>query len=192
MTRKSLSPRTAAVTVAASRLGARRSRPAAATRAHRTTRPRAPRPRPGGRHGLGESVSGVGNVLVDAQGRCSTPTTRTPPLQGRLQRRVRGDLGAAHPPVGRQRPERAPPTCSRNSAWSPIPDGDQQVTLDGKPLYTFAQDGTGEATGDGVTDSFGGTSFTWTVASAGSASGAAAAQTTTSSSSSSGGGGYGY
>jgi len=42
------------------------------------------------------------------------------------------------------------------------PDGSRQVTLDGRPLYRFAQDGSsGKATGDGVTDSFGGQQFTW-------------------------------
>lgn len=42
------------------------------------------------------------------------------------------------------------------------PDGSRQVTLDGRPLYRFAEDGSsGKATGDGVKDSFGGRQFTW-------------------------------
>lgn len=42
------------------------------------------------------------------------------------------------------------------------PDGSRQVTLDGKPLYTFSFDhGAGKVTGNGATDSFAGTSFTW-------------------------------
>jgi predicted lipoprotein with Yx(FWY)xxD motif len=42
------------------------------------------------------------------------------------------------------------------------PDGAQQVTLDGRPLYRFVQDGMdGKATGDGVKDSFAGQQFTW-------------------------------
>jgi predicted lipoprotein with Yx(FWY)xxD motif len=42
------------------------------------------------------------------------------------------------------------------------PDGARQVTYDSKPLYTFAQDnGPGQATGDGFTDDFNGTSFMW-------------------------------
>jgi predicted lipoprotein with Yx(FWY)xxD motif len=37
-----------------------------------------------------------------------------------------------------------------------------QVTFDGKPLYTFTLDSQpGELTGNGVTDQFGGTQFTW-------------------------------
>jgi predicted lipoprotein with Yx(FWY)xxD motif len=42
------------------------------------------------------------------------------------------------------------------------PDGSRQVTLDGRPLYRFAEDGSdGKATGDNLTDSFSGQKFTW-------------------------------
>ena len=42
------------------------------------------------------------------------------------------------------------------------PDGKTQVTLDGRPLYRFAEDnGSSKATGNGVKDSFAGQSFTW-------------------------------
>lgn len=42
------------------------------------------------------------------------------------------------------------------------PDGTRQVTLDGRPLYRFAEDtAKGKATGDNVSDSFGGRKFTW-------------------------------
>jgi predicted lipoprotein with Yx(FWY)xxD motif len=42
------------------------------------------------------------------------------------------------------------------------PDGARQVTLDGRPLYRFAEDTQkGKATGDNVSDSFGGQKFTW-------------------------------
>ncbi len=44
------------------------------------------------------------------------------------------------------------------------PDGSRQVTLDGRPLYRFAEDGNdGKATGDDLTDSFDGRQFTWQV-----------------------------
>ncbi|MGH3036834.1 MAG: COG4315 family predicted lipoprotein [Gaiellaceae bacterium] len=46
------------------------------------------------------------------------------------------------------------------------PDGAEQVTFDGRRLYTFADDpGPGQVTGDGFSDKFGGTHFTWHVAS---------------------------
>jgi predicted lipoprotein with Yx(FWY)xxD motif len=42
------------------------------------------------------------------------------------------------------------------------PDGSHQVTLNGKPLYTFFFDhGAGKVTGNGTQDNFGGTAFTW-------------------------------
>jgi predicted lipoprotein with Yx(FWY)xxD motif len=45
------------------------------------------------------------------------------------------------------------------------PDGAKQLTYMGAPLYTFTEEGPGKVTGDGVTDSFGGNSFTWHAAS---------------------------
>jgi predicted lipoprotein with Yx(FWY)xxD motif len=42
------------------------------------------------------------------------------------------------------------------------PEGTMQVTFDGKPLYTFTLDKTsGQVNGNGLTDEFDGTSFTW-------------------------------
>jgi len=42
------------------------------------------------------------------------------------------------------------------------PEGGLQVTYDGRPLYTFSQDGgAGHADGNGATDAFGGTEFHW-------------------------------
>src|SRR5690348_10077471 len=41
------------------------------------------------------------------------------------------------------------------------PDGTKQLVVGGKPLYTFAQDSPGKATGNGATDAFAGKQFTW-------------------------------
>jgi predicted lipoprotein with Yx(FWY)xxD motif len=43
------------------------------------------------------------------------------------------------------------------------PDGTQQVTADGKLLYTFVQDSAGNVTGDGFADDFGDQHLTWHV-----------------------------
>jgi predicted lipoprotein with Yx(FWY)xxD motif len=43
------------------------------------------------------------------------------------------------------------------------PDGSEQVTYNGKPLYSFTEEGPGEVTGDGFVDAFDGREFTWSV-----------------------------
>jgi predicted lipoprotein with Yx(FWY)xxD motif len=61
--------------------------------------------------------------------------------------------------------------------------GAEQLTYQGKPLYTFKlDDGPGKTQGNGAKDAFGGTDFTWH----------AATTSGTTSSSNNGGGGYGY
>jgi predicted lipoprotein with Yx(FWY)xxD motif len=139
-----------------------------------------------------QSVSGVGAVLVDAQGQVLY--TNDKDTAGSVA--CSGECAAVWIPLtlpaGTSSPS-GPSDLTSKLGVVTNPDGDQQVTLDGKPLYTFAEDGPGEATGDGVTDSFGGTSFSWSVATGAAGSTAAGgAETTTSTDSSSSGGGYGY
>lgn len=67
------------------------------------------------------------------------------------------------------------------------PDGTRQVTDNGRPLYTFAEDSPGNAQGDGFTDDFAGHHFTWHVVHSGGRAGTTAAGS--GGSSSSGGGG---
>jgi predicted lipoprotein with Yx(FWY)xxD motif len=57
------------------------------------------------------------------------------------------------------------------------PDGTEQVTYNGKLLYSFSEDQPEQVTGDGFTDAFGGQQFTWHVIHAGSASSSSAAGT---------------
>ena len=49
------------------------------------------------------------------------------------------------------------------------PDGVDQLTFDGQPLYSFTQEGPGQLTGNGFVDDFGGTHFEWMAAATGSA-----------------------
>jgi predicted lipoprotein with Yx(FWY)xxD motif len=69
------------------------------------------------------------------------------------------------------------------------PDGEQQLTLRGLPLYTFAEERAGKLEGDGFVDDFQGTHFQWEAArtrgdSQSSGSGGRSDNST--------GGGYGY
>jgi predicted lipoprotein with Yx(FWY)xxD motif len=63
------------------------------------------------------------------------------------------------------------------------PGGEEQLTFDGLPLYSFAEEGAGKLEGDGFTDDFQGTHFEWKAAKTSGGSSAPA---------NSQGGGYGY
>lgn len=67
------------------------------------------------------------------------------------------------------------------------PDGTSQLTRDGLPLYTFAEEGAGELKGDGFTDDFQDTEFVWAAARTDGSS-----TPSTSSTPEDDGGGYGY
>jgi len=62
----------------------------------------------------------------------------------------------------------ATPTGQTDLATTTRPDGAVQVVYKGRPLYTFTLDnGAGHADGNGVTDNFAGTTFTWHAATLG-------------------------
>jgi predicted lipoprotein with Yx(FWY)xxD motif len=69
------------------------------------------------------------------------------------------------------------------------PDGKQQLTFDGLPLYTFAEEDAGKLEGDGFVDDFQGTHFEWEAART---SGGSPSSDSTAPSDNSPGGGYGY
>lgn len=142
-----------------------------------------------------KSVSGVGTVLVDSKGDVLYSNNQDTGSKMACTAACQSIWPPAMASGGQ-------PTSSDSSVQAKLAVTNGQLTFNGQPLYTFVQDSPGEATGNGVTDSFGGTSFTWTVAMAGgtASSGSTGAApsgsaTTSSSSSSSGGmsgGGYGY
>jgi predicted lipoprotein with Yx(FWY)xxD motif len=138
-----------------------------------------------------QSVSGAGDVLVDAQG--MVLYTNDQDTSSKIA--CTGECTAIWIPLTLPAGSSSPTGPADVESKLDVvmnPDGDQQVTLNGMPLYTFTQDSAGEATGNGVTDSFGGTSFTWSAAGANGSSGGGAGQTSTTTSSSSSGGDYGY
>jgi predicted lipoprotein with Yx(FWY)xxD motif len=68
-----------------------------------------------------------------------------------------------------------------------LPNGTRQVTVNGKPVYTFVIDKSGKVTGNNAHDQFAGEKFTWRVvttsgtpASSGSAAGSSSASGTSS------------
>ena len=141
-----------------------------------------------------KSVSGVGTVLVDSSGQALYTNNRDSGMNVACTASCNAIWVPLMAPSGGQ------PSSSDQAVQSKLgvlkSSGGSQVSFGGKPLYTFAQDGSGQVTGNGVTDNFGGTSFTWTVASTGQVA-AGSNSTSTSSGSSSGGssssgGGYGY
>lgn len=143
-----------------------------------------------------KSVSGVGTVLVDSQGNALYTNNQ----DSGMNVACTGSCAAIWVPL--MAPSSGQPTSSDQAVQAKLgmvkSKNGNQVTFGGKPLYTFVQDSPGQVTGNGFTDNFGGTSFTWTVASTGqvssSASSANGATSTSSGSSSSGGSsaGYGY
>ncbi|MGI8867266.1 MAG: COG4315 family predicted lipoprotein [Mycobacteriales bacterium] len=84
----------------------------------------------------------------------------------------------------------APGTLKGTLTTITRPDGKVQVALDGRPLYTFSFDqAPGQINGDGQKDSFDGTHFSWSLATA---AGAGTGATKPPAKSSSAGNGYHY
>jgi predicted lipoprotein with Yx(FWY)xxD motif len=137
-----------------------------------------------------KSISGVGTVLVDSQGNALYTNNQ----DSGMNVACTGSCAAIWVPL--MAPSSGQPTSSDQAVQAKLgmvkSKGGNQVTFGGKPIYTFVQDSPGQVTGNGFTDNFGGTSFTWTVASMGQVSSAATTTTGGSSSSGSSGGGYGY
>lgn len=127
------------------------------------------------------NVAGVGDVLVDARGKA----LYSPDQEANGKVLCTDACASIWIPLTLPASEQPTGSSDVSSQLGLIrrPDGAEQVTYEGKPLYTFAEDPSpGEVTGNGFADDFGGTSFTWHVAAPGSVSGG-----TTSTE-----GGYGY
>ncbi|MET1009073.1 MAG: hypothetical protein ABWY96_03325 [Gaiellaceae bacterium] len=127
------------------------------------------------------NVAGVGDVLVDARGNA----LYSPDQEADGKVLCTDACASIWIPLTLPAGEQPTGSSDVSSQLGLIrrPDGAEQVTYEGKPLYTFAEDPSpGEVTGNGFADDFGGTSFTWHVAAQGSVSGG-----TTSTE-----GGYGY
>jgi len=139
------------------------------------------------------TVSGTGTVLVDAQGHALYSPVEE---QGGKILCTKGCTAIWVPltlHAGMSKPTAAPGLAGRLGVVE-RPNGTKQVAWNGRPLYTFVEDGgPGTVTGNGTMDSFGGMSFTWHVATTGKGSAQTTPMTTepmTTTTSSGGGGGY--
>jgi predicted lipoprotein with Yx(FWY)xxD motif len=112
-----------------------------------------------------ESIDGVGDVLVDPDG--AALYTADQEMDGT----VRCTASCADIWIPLTLPRGGEPSGSDEVAGSlgvtERPDGERQVTFQGQPLYSFADDGgPGEVNGDGLADTFDGQRFSWRVATA--------------------------
>lgn len=110
-------------------------------------------------------LSGVGSVLVDHSGMA----LYTPDQEAGGKIVCAGACTSFWMPLapGGATPTAAPGTGKLGTIKRP--DGTTQVTVNGKPVYTFSEDSPGKATGDGFSDDFGGHHFTWHAVRAGKA-----------------------
>jgi predicted lipoprotein with Yx(FWY)xxD motif len=111
-----------------------------------------------------KQVDGIGRVLVAASGKALYSSD----VEADGKVRCTGGCTSFWEPltIGSS----APPTAPASAGMLGLirrPDGAKQVALDGKPLYTFAEDPPDEVTGNGFSDDFNGRHFTWTAVLAG-------------------------
>jgi predicted lipoprotein with Yx(FWY)xxD motif len=134
-----------------------------------------------------KSVGGAGTVLVDSKG--DVLYTNNQDTASKMA--CTSACQSIWPPL--MASSSGQPTSSDSAVQAKLAVANGQVTYNGMPLYTFVQDSPGQASGNAVTDSFGGTSFTWTaVATSGAPASSSSSTTSTSSSSGGSSGGYGY
>jgi predicted lipoprotein with Yx(FWY)xxD motif len=112
------------------------------------------------------TVAGVGSVLTDAGGMSLYSPTQE--ANGTIM--CTGACTQVWIPL--KAPASGSPTAAPDVSGTVAvvhrPDGIDQVTLNGAPLYTFVQDtAAGQVNGNGASDNFGGTSFTWRVETSG-------------------------
>jgi predicted lipoprotein with Yx(FWY)xxD motif len=131
-----------------------------------------------------EQVDGVGAVLVDSSGRA----LYSPDEEATGQILCTGACTSFWMPLAAA----GTPTAAAGGPQLAVidrPDGTKQVTADGRPLYTFAEDSPGQVKGNGFSDAFGSQHFTWHAILAG---GTTASGTPGADTNSGGGTGYGY
>jgi predicted lipoprotein with Yx(FWY)xxD motif len=117
-----------------------------------------------------QSVDGT-DVLVDSRGR----TLYSAEVEESGGIRCTGPCTSIWDPVGASAKESDSASEDLNLDLGVVerPDGGEQLTYNGLPLYTFTEEAPGQIDGDGFVDDFGGTHFEWAAATTGSGSGSA-------------------
>jgi len=103
-------------------------------------------------------VDGLGSVLADPQGKALYVSDEETASADVLCTDTCTEFWTPLEAAG------APPTGAPDGTTLDVaarPDGTMQVTDGGRRLYTFSLDTPGEATGEGLSDTFGGQQFTW-------------------------------
>ena len=123
-----------------------------------------------------QSVDGT-DVLVDSEGR--TLYSADVEQNGRIL--CTGACTSFWDPIGASASEAASAATDLDLdlGVASRPDGDDQLTLDGLPLYSFTEEGPGELDGDGFVDDFEGTRFEWAAATTGAGSGSSGSDSPT-------------
>jgi predicted lipoprotein with Yx(FWY)xxD motif len=113
-----------------------------------------------------ESVDGMGEVLVDSDG--AALYTADQEMDGTV--RCTDSCADTWIPLtlsGSREPT-APDDVPGELGVTERPGGERQVSYDGQPLYSFADDPMpGQVTGDGLSDTFDGEVFSWQVVNTG-------------------------
>jgi predicted lipoprotein with Yx(FWY)xxD motif len=138
-----------------------------------------------------KSISGVGDVLVDSTDKVLYTNDMDTGSNIACTEQCLTEWVPLAAPSGGQ-PSSDDSAVQAKLGTVKRPDGSSQVTLGGMPLYTFVEDSPGQATGNGFADSFGGTNFVWTAATASGKAAPSSTTTTGTSTGSSGGGGGVY
>jgi predicted lipoprotein with Yx(FWY)xxD motif len=108
-----------------------------------------------------DSLGNVGDVLVDSSG--AALYTPDQEANGMVECASSECTAIWKPVTASGGNPRGPSDLQGELGTVKRPDGDTQVTFDGKPLYSFTQEGPGEVTGDGFKDTFDDANFTWHV-----------------------------
>lgn len=110
-----------------------------------------------------KQVDGIGRVLVDASGK----SLYSSDVEAAGKIRCTGACTSFWKPLTLGSGTPTAPAGAGTLDVVRRPDGTKQVTVDGKPLYTFSEDAPDTVKGNGFSDDFAGRHFTWSAVLAG-------------------------